>query len=71
MRGEKSPRPSDRREERPEEREPDTLEDGLDESLELTYPASDPPRPVRIRPDSDTGSGRRPVNVLDRGAKKS
>ena len=35
-------------------------EDGIDESLELTYPASDPPRPVRIHPDSDTGAGRPP-----------
>jgi hypothetical protein len=41
---------------------PDPLDEGLDESLELTYPASDPPRPVRIRPDSDTGAGRTPVD---------
>lgn len=39
----------------------DAPDEGVDESLELTYPASDPPRPVRVRPDSDTASGRPPV----------
>ena len=46
----------------PEPELPDPPDEGLDESLELTYPASDPPRPVRIRPDSDTSAGRTPVD---------
>ena len=45
----------------PDPEPPEPSDEGLDESLELTYPASDPPRPVRIRPDSDTGAGRTPV----------
>jgi len=43
-----------------------TPDEGIDESLELTHPASDPPRPVRIHPDSDTAAGRPPVRDRDR-----
>jgi hypothetical protein len=58
-RTQKPPEHAEPRHEEPEPRP--EFDEGIDESLELTYPASDPPRPVRVHPDSDTGAGRKPV----------